>query len=159
MDEYELAELKGREIVEELLVQTGITLINYTTERRAKNDGFFINKNRELIGFEVKNRRAEINKYYKNFYLEKTKYDYMDFLNKGITQDNLYINIFDDVVYIFSFNAIKKKIEKGELSVVNVLLPRGNVENREEYKYKECYALPKEWGHKYLKKDKWIKIN
>ena len=135
MNEFQKAEMKGREKFESLLLQKGITDYKFTTDKYAPVDCYLLGKDCTQWMAEIKVR----DKIWDPLFMEALKYKEMKQIVKdGKAENGLYVNFIGDRCYIFTLDQITKA---NGCYVTNVLANRYTAINADMI-YKQMICLP-----------------
>ena len=152
MNNYEIAELKGRSLFKEFLQSVSITDWQPTLDLYNRVDGYFSKDEKKAV-VEIKGR----SKCYESFsthLMEIDKYDAIqaDAKNKDI-KNAFYACFFgEDVLYLYNTRLIPKNSE-----IEKKWCPKTTA-SQSEYCLKDCYMIHKDIASVYIKtNDKWIR--
>lgn len=116
MDNYRKMDLDGRAIWN--ATTSGKCQIEYTEAQFDRADGYMTGSTGTRSVFEIKRRNQTASQYEKEgYYLQEDKYQELKARkeDKGYDQA-LYINIFDDFVYVWRIDNVKPKFEKRRMT-------------------------------------------
>ena len=152
MNNYEIAELKGRSLFNEVLQSVGITEWQPTLDLYNRVDGYFYKDEKKAV-VEIKGRTKQYESFDTHL-MEVDKYDAIvaDATSNGI-KSAFYACFFgEDVLYLYNVGLIKNHSDKEKK-----WCPKTTA-SQSEYCLKDCYMIHKDIAQVYIKTNgKWKK--
>ena len=107
MNPFQKNEIKGRQLLAELLNQFSVNDIQFTKDRFNPVDGFFTNNNKKAV-FEIKVRDLKYLSY-NTLIIEEQKYqNLLNIKDANNCSSGLYFNFIGDYCYVFTLKVIGK---------------------------------------------------
>ena len=152
MNNYEIAELKGRSLFKEFLQSVSITDWQPTLDLYNRVDGYFSKDNKKAV-VEIKGRTKQYESFDTHL-MEVDKYDAIvaDAKSNGI-KSAFYACFFgEDALYLYNVGLIKNHSDKEKM-----WCPKTTA-SQSEYCLKDCYMIHKDIAQVYIKiNGKWIR--